>query len=55
VNANAQKGGMSASDRPQIVRDSFSAYAPSDRSIVKQNPTNDFVFSATAFVNEHKR
>jgi hypothetical protein len=46
---------MSASDRPQIVRDCYSACASSDRSIVKQNLTNDFVFSARAFVNEHKR
>jgi hypothetical protein len=46
---------VSASDCPQIVGDRFSAYASSDRSIVKQNLTNDVVFSATAFVNEHKR
>jgi hypothetical protein len=46
---------MSASDRPQIVRDGFSAYASSDRSIVERNLTDDFVFSAKAFVNEHKR
>ena len=46
---------MPASDRPQIVRDCFSGYASSHRSIVKQNLTNDLVFSATAFVNEHKR
>jgi hypothetical protein len=46
---------MSASGRPQIVRDRFSAYASSARSVVKQNLTNDFVFSAKAFVNEHKR
>jgi hypothetical protein len=46
---------MSASDRPQIVRDCYSAYASSNRSIVEQNPTDDFVFSATAFANEHER
>jgi hypothetical protein len=45
---------MSASDRPQIVRDCYSACASSDRGIVRQNLTNDLV-SATAFVNEHKR
>ena len=46
---------MSASDRPQIVRDCFSASASSDRGIVKQSLTYDVVFSATAFVDEHKR
>jgi hypothetical protein len=46
---------MSASGRPRIVRDCLSAYTSSDRSNVKQNLSNDFVFLAKAFVNEHKR
>jgi hypothetical protein len=46
---------LSASDRPQIVRDGISAYASSDRSIVERSLTDNFVFSATAFVSEHKR
>jgi hypothetical protein len=55
VNANAKRPDMSASDRPQIVHDGFSAYASRDRSIiVERNLTDDFVFSAPAFVNEQR-
>ena len=45
---------MSGSERPQIVRDSYSAFPSGDRNIVKQNLINHFVFSAAAFVDEHK-
>jgi hypothetical protein len=45
---------MSALAALPIVRDCLSDYASGDRSIV-QHLSNDFVFFAKAFVNEHKR
>lgn len=37
---------MSGNDRLQVVRDCYGAYESGDRSIVEQNLTDDFVFSA---------
>jgi ketosteroid isomerase-like protein len=37
---------MPAHDRLQVVRDCYGAYESGDRSIVEQNLSEDFVFSA---------